>query len=120
MCGCVADARAVSLAAGEYPVASTSANERAESTKHLQTRRGETVVCVFSMQGWGNLVNTLVLVILMAAFNQYNPPYSYNSLNIVWRLSYALGLIPLIFMCIWRIWFLKVRGRHTPSTHLPR
>ena len=36
---------------GEYPVASTSANERAENTKHLQQRRGETVVCVFSMQG---------------------------------------------------------------------
>jgi MFS family permease len=36
---------------GEYPVASTSANERAENTKHLQNRRGETVVCVFSMQG---------------------------------------------------------------------
>ena len=106
-------------------MASTSANERAEHTKHLQNRRGETVVCVFrrasctlgevgrfglvreaalsrlgrlmthlklsavaavprskypvscsqlaprssvpplpprSMQGWGNLVNTLVLV----------------------------------------------------------
>lgn len=28
--------------AGEYPVASTSANERAENTKHLQHRRGET------------------------------------------------------------------------------
>ena len=28
---------------GEYPVASTSANERAEHTKHLQNRRGETV-----------------------------------------------------------------------------
>jgi hypothetical protein len=25
----------------------------------------------------------------------------------VWRLSYGLGLIPLVFMCIWRIWFLK-------------
>ena len=41
---------------GEYPVASTSANERAENTKHLQNRRGETVVCVFSMQGeWVDL-----------------------------------------------------------------
>ena len=38
---------------GEYPVASASANERAESTKTLSNRRGETVVCVFSMQGWG-------------------------------------------------------------------
>ena len=34
----------------QYPVASTSANERAEHTAHLTRRRGETVVCVFSMQ----------------------------------------------------------------------
>lgn len=120
---------------GEYPVASTSANERAENTKHLQKRRGETVVvsqncggcrsvrrlgsaqpgqaswlvglcragrtvvpprhcrpapvplppgappaaqCVFSMQGWGNLFNTMVLIILMAAFDQYGPTYRWG------------------------------------------
>ena len=95
---------------GEYPVASTSANERAENTKHLQNRRGETVVCVFSMQGewvgdglqlspssltfaaacfadqlsshcpcdpagWGNLANTIVILSLLAMFNQYGPKY---------------------------------------------
>ena len=60
---------------GEYPVASTSANERAENTKHLQQRRGETVICVFSMQGWGNWANTAVILSLLAIFNQYAPPY---------------------------------------------
>ena len=47
---------------GEYPVASTSANERAESSSRLQKRRGETVVLVLSMQGWGNVVNTAVII----------------------------------------------------------
>ena len=47
---------------GEYPVASASANERAESSAALQKRRGETVVLVFSMQGWGNVVNTAVII----------------------------------------------------------
>lgn len=47
---------------GEYPVASTSANERAESSRKLMKRRGETVILVFSMQGWGNLVNTAVII----------------------------------------------------------
>ncbi len=47
---------------GEYPVASASANERAESSAALSKRRGETVVLVFSMQGWGNLVNTAVII----------------------------------------------------------
>lgn len=92
---------------GEYPVASTSANERAENTKHLQKRRGETVVCVFSMQGWGNLFNTMVLIILMAAFDQYGPDYSDHRLNLVWRLSYGIGLIPIFFMLLWRIFKLQ-------------
>ena len=92
---------------GEYPVASASANERAESSKQLSDRRGETVVCVFSMQGWGNLVNTLVIAILMACFGQFNYPYNNTSLEVVWRLSYALGLIPLGFILYWRIFVLK-------------
>ena len=40
-------------------------------------------------QGWGNLVNTMILVILMAAFGQYGPTYNNTSLDIIWRLSYG-------------------------------
>ncbi len=36
---------------GEYPIASTSASERAEADADLQHRRGETVMLTFSMQG---------------------------------------------------------------------
>ena len=36
---------------GEYPIASTSASERAEADANLQHRRGETVMLTFSMQG---------------------------------------------------------------------
>ena len=92
---------------GEYPVASASANERAEATKTLANRRGETVVLVFSMQGWGNLVNTAVIAILMACFGQFGYPYDDKSLEIIWRLSYAIGLIPLLFILCWRIFVLK-------------
>jgi len=92
---------------GEYPVASTSANERAESTRSLINKRGETVVLVFSMQGWGNLTNTLVIAILLAIFGQTGTPYNDTSLEVVWRLSYALGLIPLLFIFCWRIWVLR-------------
>ena len=35
---------------GEYPLASSSASERAESNKALRFRRGEMVVCTFTMQ----------------------------------------------------------------------
>ena len=36
---------------GEYPIASTSASERAEADEALLHRRGETVMLTFSMQG---------------------------------------------------------------------
>jgi len=39
---------------GEYPIASTSASERAEADINLQHRRGETVMLTFSMQGAGD------------------------------------------------------------------
>ena len=41
---------------GEYPIASTSASERAEADVDLQHRRGETVMLTFSMQGASHCV----------------------------------------------------------------
>ncbi|KAL6777660.1 PTA1A [Auxenochlorella protothecoides x Auxenochlorella symbiontica] len=92
---------------GEFPVASASANERAEQTKHLQNKRGETVVLVFSMQGWGNLFNTMIILACMAGFGQYAPPYSPYALEVTWRLSYALGLPPLLFIFYYRVFRLR-------------
>lgn len=54
-----------------------------------------------------NLVNTAVIAILMACFGQFNFPYDDHSLNIIWRLSYGLGLIPLAFILYWRLFKLK-------------
>ena len=34
-------------------------------------------------------MNTMILVILMAAFGQYGPTYNNTSLDIIWRLSYG-------------------------------
>lgn len=45
---------------GEYPLASSSAAEKAEADPRLRHRRGEMVVLAFSGQGMGNFVNTLV------------------------------------------------------------
>ena len=102
-------------------MASTPANERAENTKHLLNRRGETVVCTFSMQGWGNLVNTIVILSLLSMFGQTGSPTAYGgttakaggkyydplALSAVWRLSYFIGLLPIIFMLFWRIFMLR-------------
>ncbi len=60
------------------------------------------------MQGWGNWFNTMVLVVLLAIFVENEPPYSTGRLNNVWRISYAIGLVPIIVMLVWRIFFLRV------------
>lgn len=97
---------------GEYPTASTSANERAENTRTLKSRRGETVVSVFSMQGWGNFINTLVICLLVALTAQTGSGYPKSELNndilaIIWRASYLIGVIPALIMLFWRIFVLK-------------
>ena len=43
----------------------------------------------------------------MAGFSQYNVPYSKHALEVTWRLSYAIGLIPLIGILFYRIFRLR-------------
>lgn len=93
---------------GEYPIASTSASERAEADESLAGKRGETVMLTFSMQGWGNWFNTAVLALLLVAWGQTSPAdYDLNSLEKVWRTSFALGLVPVVAMLGWRLFKLE-------------
>jgi hypothetical protein len=45
--------------------------------------------------GWGNWTNTLVLVVLLAIFGQTAAPYDGEQLELIWRLSFVLGLAPI-------------------------
>lgn len=44
---------------------------------------------------------------IMAGFQQYGPPYDNYALEVTWRLSYAIGLIPLIGILFYRIFRLR-------------
>ena len=72
------------------------------------------VVMTFSQQGLGNFTNVSVLLILMCCFDTIHPihgktPKTYypKRLEGVWRVSFALGSIPLIFMIYWRVFRLR-------------
>jgi hypothetical protein len=54
-------------------------------------------------QGWGNLVNTAVICILLAGFGQTTREYNRGALAAVWRLSFAAGLAPLAGMAAYRL-----------------
>lgn len=100
---------------GEYPMAAGSAAERAEAGgRKTASKRGREVVLTFSQQGLGNFVNVAVLLILMVCFDTYHPinhkkPVSYHAKRLegVWRVSFALGSIPLLFMIYYRVFRLR-------------
>ncbi|KAK9919115.1 hypothetical protein WJX75_009501 [Coccomyxa subellipsoidea] len=92
---------------GEFPVAAASASERAESSDKLRSKRGQTTVLVFAMQGWGNILNLAVLLFFLGVQGQTGPQYSFRALSITWRMQYALGLLPIIFMLVYRVSYLK-------------
>ena len=60
-----------------------------------------------TLQGWGNLVNTAILCILLAIFGQTGGKYNHHSLDAVWRISFGLGLIPVTGMLVYRLFFLQ-------------
>lgn len=92
---------------GEYPLASSSATERATSPAN----RGQTVVLTFSMQGVGNWVYTSVLLLLLyttgidwsSSIDEYEP----DVLNRIWRVTYAIGAVGLFILVTGRILFLE-------------
>ncbi|KAK9867868.1 hypothetical protein WJX84_003938 [Apatococcus fuscideae] len=89
---------------GEFPVAASSASERAE---HSKLHRGKTVQLVFSMQGWGVIFNLAVLMFFLSVLGTSHAPYDQSALSITWRLMYGLGLIPIAIMLFHRIFFLR-------------
>lgn len=62
------------------------------------------------MQGWGNFVNTCVILVLLTAFGQTaadSKLLSKDLLDLTWRLSFVVGLVPITFMLVYRLFFLQ-------------
>lgn len=72
------------------------------------------------LQGWGNLVNTAILCILLAIFGQTGSHYNHFALDAVWRISFGLGLIPVTGMLVYRLFFLQEskvwKRQHKPAS----
>ncbi len=92
---------------GEYPLASSSAAERAEADPEIRKRRGETVILVFSQQGWGNFINTLVIIILMAILGATGASISQHDADLTWRLQFVVGTVIILCVSIYRILYLE-------------
>ncbi|WVW79797.1 hypothetical protein I302_101767 [Kwoniella bestiolae CBS 10118] len=93
---------------GEYPMTSTTAMESksvAGSQKDDKLHRGRNVVLAFLMQGWGQLFNQGILIILLLIFHHSaNPPYSAVSAQWTFRVSFAIMAVMTLWLAYFRFY----------------
>ncbi|KAJ6788253.1 hypothetical protein PWT90_02390 [Aphanocladium album] len=96
---------------GEYPITATSSLENVSSSGRLSTKedrlhRGRRVTMAFLMQGWGQFVNQVLLIVLLVIFNSGSgsPPYSQSAAQYAFRLSFAFPAIGTLWLVYYRTW----------------
>ncbi|KAK3938050.1 major facilitator superfamily domain-containing protein [Diplogelasinospora grovesii] len=94
---------------GEYPITATSSMENAVTAGKLSTRddrlhRGRKVTMAFLMQGWGQLVNQALLIILLLILHHGSgdPPYGVTAIQWTYRLSFAFPAVGTLWLVYYR------------------
>ncbi|WXC55559.1 hypothetical protein SNK03_001504 [Fusarium graminearum] len=103
---------------GEYPITATSSLEGVSSGGRVSTRedrlhRGRRVTTAFLMQGWGQFVNQVILIALLAIFNngKSSPPYSASAAQYTFRLSFAFPAIGTLWLLYYRTYRMRSAGK---------
>ncbi|RBA11602.1 hypothetical protein FPRO05_04774 [Fusarium proliferatum] len=103
---------------GEYPITATSSLEGVSSGGRISTRedrlhRGRRVTTAFLMQGWGQFVNQVILIVLLAIFNngKSSPPYSKSAAQYTFRLSFAFPAIGTLWLLYYRTYRMRSAGK---------
>ncbi|KAH8820223.1 major facilitator superfamily domain-containing protein [Xylogone sp. PMI_703] len=96
---------------GEYPMTSIMAMEGVHgkgTTRADKLHRGRSVALAFLMQGWGQVVNQVVLILLLLIFHGGgNPPYSETSAQYTFRVSFAFIAVFLLLLIYIRVFRLR-------------
>jgi hypothetical protein len=94
---------------GEYPMTATSGMENAVgsgkvSTKDDRLHRGRKVTSAFLMQGWGQFLNQVILILLLLIFHHGsgNPPYSKLAAQWTYRVSFAIPAVGTLWLVYFR------------------
>ncbi|KAI9810011.1 MAG: hypothetical protein M1826_003802 [Phylliscum demangeonii] len=102
---------------GEYPMTATSVLENAKgfgqvSSKEDRLHRGRNVTSAFLMQGWGQLLNQALLIILLLIFHHGNgdPPYSTGSAQWTFRISFAIPAVGTLWLVYYRAYKMRAAG----------
>src|SRR6202045_649668 len=97
------DARFYSFGVGgEYPMTSTGAMEgrgSPSSSTGDKLHPGRIVALAFTMQGWGHLVNQVILILCLLAFHGGgSPPYGETSTQWTFRVSFAFVAVVTLWL----------------------
>ncbi|KAL5121395.1 hypothetical protein ACEQ8H_000863 [Pleosporales sp. CAS-2024a] len=93
---------------GEYPMTATAGMENAVgsgkvSTKDDRLHRGRKVTSAFLMQGWGQLANQVILIVLLLIFHSGSkPPYSELVAQWTYRVSFAIPAVGTLWLVYFR------------------
>ncbi|KAH0835000.1 major facilitator superfamily domain-containing protein [Lanmaoa asiatica] len=75
---------------GDYPMSASVASDRASVRK-----RGTLLVYIFANQGWGSLVGSLVVIIVLACYKHVmNDLGKVSKVDGAWRIAVGLSLVP--------------------------
>src|ERR1700727_300234 len=110
------DARFYSFGVGgEYPMTSTGAMEGIRgpnSSTGDKLHRGRNVALAFTIQGWGQLVNQVILILCLLAFHGGgSPPYGELSTQWTFRISFAFIGIITLWLIYHRVYKLQYADR---------
>lgn len=99
---------------GEYPMTATSGMENAVgsgkvSTKEDRLHRGRKVTSAFLMQGWGQMANQTLLILLLLIFHHGsgNPPYSEVAAQWTYRVSFAVPAVGTLWLVYYRVYKMR-------------
>lgn len=106
---------------GEYPITGTRTIELVGGGKEVQKadrlHRGRTLILSFLMQGWGQLFNQVLLIVLLLIFHGgANPPYTAVSTQWTYRISFAVILPFTLYMLYLRVYKIKDYDRKLNAT----
>lgn len=103
---------------GEYPMTATSGMENAVgsgkiSTKEDRLHRGRKVTSAFTMQGWGQFFNQVILIILLIIFNSGTgtPPYLPSAVQWTYRVSFAIPAVGTLWLVYYRAYKMKAASK---------
>ncbi|KAJ5724552.1 hypothetical protein N7493_006280 [Penicillium malachiteum] len=102
---------------GEYPMTATIGMENGYgsgkvTTSHDRLHRGRSVVGAFTMQGWGQVSNLLVLILSLLIFNGgHSTGFSRVTTQWVYRVSFAIPAAGTLWLVYYRTYHMRAASK---------